>query len=97
MEHPRWLWGQPPVAKSTVPPSMALTPFSHLEVVGTSKVTFFLNETYERILKDAGFRKVEFLPPVISEEGLKLYGEEFFHSYLNPPKDIHHQSKQIMT
>uniref|UniRef100_A0A183GSR1 Methyltransf_2 domain-containing protein n=1 Tax=Heligmosomoides polygyrus TaxID=6339 RepID=A0A183GSR1_HELPZ len=58
------------------------------EVVGSSKVTFFFNETYERVLKKAGFTKVEFLNPVISAEGLELYGEEFFRSYLNPPKDI---------
>ncbi|KAK5974988.1 hypothetical protein GCK32_008564 [Trichostrongylus colubriformis] len=58
------------------------------EIVGKSKVTFFFNETHERILRSAGFRTVEFLRPVISEDGLKLYGEEFFHSYLNPPKDI---------
>uniref|UniRef100_A0A7I4YWZ9 Methyltranfer_dom domain-containing protein n=1 Tax=Haemonchus contortus TaxID=6289 RepID=A0A7I4YWZ9_HAECO len=62
--------------------------FDKEEVVGKSQVTFFFNETYERILKSAGFQRVEFLQPVISEEGLKLYGEEFFHSFLNPPKDI---------
>lgn len=28
------------------------------EVVGSSKVTFFFNETYERVLKKAGFTKV---------------------------------------
>lgn len=62
--------------------------FDNGEVVGSSKVTFFFNETYERVLKKAGFTKVEFLNPVISAEGLELYGEEFFRSYLNPPKDI---------
>ncbi|WKY12745.1 hypothetical protein Q1695_003948 [Nippostrongylus brasiliensis] len=57
--------------------------FDDGEIVGSSKVTFFFNETYEKILRDA-----EFLHPIISDEGLKLYGDEFFASYLSPPKDI---------
>ncbi|RCN43520.1 hypothetical protein ANCCAN_10483 [Ancylostoma caninum] len=62
--------------------------FDNGEVVGSSEVTFFFNETYEEILRKAGFNKVDFLPPKISEAGLQQYGEDFFRSYMNPPKDI---------
>ncbi|KAL6742668.1 methyltransferase domain protein [Ancylostoma duodenale] len=62
--------------------------FDNGEVVGSSEVTFFFNHTYEEILREAGFKKVEFLPPTISEAGLQQYGEDFFHSYMNPPKDV---------
>ncbi|CAJ0591139.1 unnamed protein product [Cylicocyclus nassatus] len=62
--------------------------FSNGEVVGSSKVTFFFNETYEQVLKEAGFKKVEFLSPVISADGIEKYGEKHFQSFMNPPKDI---------
>ncbi|VDL85146.1 unnamed protein product [Nippostrongylus brasiliensis] len=39
-------------------------------------------------LHDGRRLDVEFVHPVISVEGLKLYGDEFFASYLSPPKDI---------
>ncbi|VDL73973.1 unnamed protein product [Nippostrongylus brasiliensis] len=47
-----------------------------------------VNLKEDRQLHDGRRLDVEFLHPVISDEGLKLYGEEFFASYLNPPKDI---------
>ncbi|EYC10755.1 hypothetical protein Y032_0054g2534 [Ancylostoma ceylanicum] len=62
--------------------------FDNGDVVGSSEVTFFFNETYEEILREAGFNKVQFLPPKISQAGLQQYGEDFFRSYMNPPKDI---------
>uniref|UniRef100_A0A1I7X678 Methyltransf_11 domain-containing protein n=1 Tax=Heterorhabditis bacteriophora TaxID=37862 RepID=A0A1I7X678_HETBA len=32
--------------------------------------------------------QIEWLSPVISDDGKQLYGESFFETYLNPPKDI---------
>jgi len=41
--------------------------------------------TYERALARAGFTKVDWLPPKVSDEGLKELGEEFWAYDLNNP------------
>ena len=51
-------------------------------------ITFFYRSTYEHCLKDAGFTDIEWISPTVSEEGLTKYGEEFFSTYFNPPKDM---------
>jgi len=40
---------------------------------------------YERVLARAGFTKVEWLPPKVSDEGIKEFGEEFWNDTLNDP------------
>lgn len=56
--------------------------------VAETDITFFYRATYERCLREAGFSDIEWIDPVVSEEGVQAHGEEFFYSYLNPPKDV---------
>lgn len=42
--------------------------------------------TYERVLARAGFTKVEWIPPKVSDEGIKEFGEEFWIDALNNPQ-----------
>ncbi|CAJ0925719.1 unnamed protein product, partial [Mesorhabditis belari] len=48
----------------------------------------WLRSTYQEFLEEAGFEKINFLSPIVSEEGKNEFGAEFFHNLLNPPKDI---------
>uniref|UniRef100_A0A0K0G456 Methyltranfer_dom domain-containing protein n=1 Tax=Strongyloides venezuelensis TaxID=75913 RepID=A0A0K0G456_STRVS len=58
------------------------------EVVGNAPVTFFFKETYTRGALEGGFKRVEYENLIVSEEGNKICGEEFFHSFIHPPKII---------
>uniref|UniRef100_A0AC34RQ40 Methyltransferase domain-containing protein n=1 Tax=Panagrolaimus sp. JU765 TaxID=591449 RepID=A0AC34RQ40_9BILA len=63
------------------------------EVVGTVPVTFFYRATYESCLKKAGFREIEWIEPIVSDEGISKYGHSFFDSFFHPPKDILFKAK----
>ncbi|CEF65282.1 Methyltransferase domain-containing protein [Strongyloides ratti] len=58
------------------------------EVIGNSPVTFYFNETYINAALSVGFTSVEFKNVIISEDGIKKYGKEFFNSFINPPKIV---------
>ncbi|KAI1710039.1 PRotein arginine MethylTransferase [Ditylenchus destructor] len=51
-------------------------------------MTFFFRETYEKCLREAGFGQIQWINPIVSEDGITACGKEFFESYLNPPIDI---------
>lgn len=51
-------------------------------------------ETYEKIFKKEGF-KVEWLPGVVSDEGINNYGENFWDDYLNNPVYIFIKATKI--
>ncbi|KAI1700619.1 methyltransferase domain-containing protein [Ditylenchus destructor] len=53
-----------------------------------STLTFFFRETYEKCLREAGFGQIQWINPIVSEDGITACGKEFFESYLNPPIDI---------
>uniref|UniRef100_A0AC35U0C4 Methyltransf_25 domain-containing protein n=1 Tax=Rhabditophanes sp. KR3021 TaxID=114890 RepID=A0AC35U0C4_9BILA len=55
-------------------------------VVASAPVTFFFLETYEKELKRAGFKNVQFIEPIVSNYGIQKYGEDFFQSFMNPQK-----------
>ncbi|KAH7707096.1 CRE-PRMT-6 protein, partial [Aphelenchoides avenae] len=56
--------------------------------VAETDITFFYRSTYEQCLREAGFMDIEWITPIVSDEGLQAHGENFFFSYLNPPKDV---------
>lgn len=51
-------------------------------------ITFFYRETYERLLKMAGFARIEWIPPRVPKEAEEEYGKDVLKSFLHPPKDI---------
>lgn len=38
--------------------------------------------TFEAVLKEVGFSVVDKLPPIVSKEGLEMYGDEYWQPYL---------------
>ena len=58
------------------------------EVAATTTVTFFYRSTYESCLKKAGFTDIQWINPIVSEEGIAKFGADFFKSYFHPAKDI---------
>ena len=58
------------------------------EDVGQETVYFYFRETYAELLLEAGFQKVEWWTPSIGSQALSTYGDDYFHHYLTPPKDI---------
>jgi 2-polyprenyl-3-methyl-5-hydroxy-6-metoxy-1,4-benzoquinol methylase len=49
---------------------------------------YWSKETYERALKKAGFQKIEWRTMLVSEEGIKEYGRDFWEEYLPNPHII---------
>jgi 2-polyprenyl-3-methyl-5-hydroxy-6-metoxy-1,4-benzoquinol methylase len=49
---------------------------------------YWSKETYERVLKKAGFQKIEWHSMLISEEGIKEYGKSYWQEYLPNPHII---------
>ncbi|KAH7699581.1 CRE-PRMT-6 protein [Aphelenchoides avenae] len=58
------------------------------ESMHEAPITFFYRETYERLLKLAGFVRIEWIPPRVPKEAEEEYGKDVLKSFLNPPKDI---------
>ena len=45
-------------------------------------------ETYEKILDDSGFSDIEWVPAIVSDEGIEKYGERFWRQYLDNPRIV---------
>jgi SAM-dependent methyltransferase len=45
-------------------------------------------ETYEGVLRNAGFHGIQWRNPVISEEGMQLFGKSFWANFLENPNPI---------
>uniref|UniRef100_A0A914C959 Methyltransferase type 11 domain-containing protein n=1 Tax=Acrobeloides nanus TaxID=290746 RepID=A0A914C959_9BILA len=58
------------------------------EIIGDADATFFYVETYERLLRKAGFSKIEWIEPYIEPKFIAKYGEEFFQCIKDPPRDL---------
>jgi SAM-dependent methyltransferase len=46
---------------------------------------YWSRETYEKVLKKVGFRKIEWHPLFVAAEGIKEYGESYWQDYLANP------------
>jgi len=46
---------------------------------------FWKKDTYEVVLKNAGFEKIEWHNPIISKEGIKKFGKEFWNELIKNP------------
>ncbi|CAJ0571905.1 unnamed protein product, partial [Mesorhabditis spiculigera] len=62
--------------------------FYDKEHIGTATCALWLKSTYQQLFEEAGFIDIKFNPATIAEEGLKELGREYFHDFLNPPKDF---------
>lgn len=49
---------------------------------------YWSKETYEKILKKAGFQKIKWYPMIVAEEGIEKYGESYWQEYLAVPHII---------
>ncbi|KAH7668098.1 CRE-PRMT-6 protein [Aphelenchoides avenae] len=58
------------------------------DTVFEEPITFFYRETYDRLQKHAGFRRIEWFSPCPSKDAEKEYGAEVLNHFLHPPKDI---------
>lgn len=45
-------------------------------------------ETYEKAIRDIGFRMINWIPLKVSKEGIEKYGREFWKDFLNKPSII---------
>lgn len=47
---------------------------------------YWQKQTYKEALTAAGFRKVQFTAPIVSQGGYKKFGQEFWQEYLQSPQ-----------
>jgi len=52
-------------------------------------------ETVQNVFLSAGFSSVQFAVPDVSEEGKKIFGEEFWQKYSSDPTTIIIQAKKV--
>lgn len=52
-------------------------------------------ETYQKMFKEAGFRDLEWIPPIISPEGKARFGDEFWKQYITQPGTIMKATKKL--
>lgn len=52
------------------------------------KAYFWKKETYETALKEAGFKTIKWHNPIISQEGIEMFGCKFWKEYLETPANI---------
>ena|SRR3989344_2502495 len=46
---------------------------------------YWSKSTLERVMKDAGFREVFWIPPLVSKEGMQRFGADYWKPYLENP------------
>ena len=56
------------------------------EKVCSLRSIYFTKETIERLLREIGFADVMWHEPIISEEGMRLMGEDFWEGYTSDPE-----------
>lgn len=49
-------------------------------------VLYYSKETITKTLSEVGFRNIEWHKPIISEEGIKKFGPEFWEGYIDNPE-----------
>jgi len=49
---------------------------------------YWTKETYNNCLKEAGFSRIEWIEPMVSEEGIKTMGQEYWKQLEEVPKSI---------
>jgi hypothetical protein len=57
------------------------TPFSFVNI-------YWSKETYERCLRDAGFKSAQWVDTIISQDGIKHYGNKYWSNYRKNPSGI---------
>ena len=67
-----------------------LTLFREDKTIACSFLTYrWYKNTYNTILKQVGFKDINWFKPFISEEGKEKFGEHFWEEYLNPHSYFH--------
>lgn len=59
--------------------------FANGNEICSFKIYFWKKETYEQAFKKAGFKTVKWYKPIISQEGIKKLGYDFWRDYLENP------------
>lgn len=57
--------------------------FNEEKRICTLTAVYYTPKTIERLLKEVGFRSIRWHNPIVSQEGIKLLGENFWKNYAN--------------
>ncbi|MDB5260389.1 MAG: methyltransferase [Candidatus Nomurabacteria bacterium] len=65
---------------------LRITLYNEEEEICTLSAVYYTADTIEKQLREVGFPEVQWHRPIVSEEGLSLFGEEFWKDYINNPE-----------
>ncbi len=62
--------------------------YNNSQLIGSTSMIWYERQTYERCLRNAGFSRITFHTTFVEKEGMQLYGEDYWNTWLQPPKNV---------